>query len=193
MLHRLEETSVDDWFLMEVGKCYIEVVKRLFKRLEIALRAGYLPCYFVYEMNLLDGYSAAFLKEMVEKVRELHQVWGSVAGYEIFHTSIKSMYSHITSNRLFYPNAKKAQAVTECFNFDSLLTSVMKMGPNWGKNDSTYEKIMSLDPQRDYQEILETLFNALMPSEFFEMIINMIEANDGDCTGLSTRAEHVQN
>ena len=79
-----------------VGKCYIEVVCRLFKRLADSLNLGYLAFFFVEEINLLErGFSKVFLKKMAKRIESVCEEWKGAEGEKLFHARINDMYNKI--------------------------------------------------------------------------------------------------
>ena len=94
----LEQTNREEWINLEVGKCYIEVVCRLFKRLADSLNLGYLAFFFVEEINLLErGFSKVFLKKMAKRIESVCEEWKGAEGEKLFHARINDMYNKIRS------------------------------------------------------------------------------------------------
>ena len=63
-LFTLENTPPEEFEKLEQTKDYLEVASKMFEKLSQALKTGYLPCFFVPEMNLLYGFSQKFLDEI---------------------------------------------------------------------------------------------------------------------------------
>ena len=75
MLFMLEETRPEKWELFEDGNCFLDVVCELFKRLSHAFKTQKLLCFFLQEMNLLEGYSDQFLIEMENQMDKISKLW----------------------------------------------------------------------------------------------------------------------
>ena len=64
---RLQDSvDMNKWQQYQTGDNLLEVVSRYYQELANSLRSGNLPCYFIKEMNILHGFSEAFLKKCAE-------------------------------------------------------------------------------------------------------------------------------
>ena len=63
-LFTLENTQPEDFEVLQQGKQYLKLASMIFERLSKALETGFLPCFFVPEMNLLYGFSRPFLENI---------------------------------------------------------------------------------------------------------------------------------
>ena len=59
----------------------------LYERLAESLSKGYLPSYFVDEINLLAGYSETYLKKMANHVKDIHKVWNTTKRFNFISYS----------------------------------------------------------------------------------------------------------
>ena len=75
MLFMLEETRPEKWKTFEDRDCFLDVVCELFKRLSHAFKTQKLPCFFLLEMNLLEGYTNQFLIEMKDQMDKISNLW----------------------------------------------------------------------------------------------------------------------
>ena len=129
MLSMLEQTNPEEWINLETGKCYIEVVCRLFKRLADSLNVGYLAFFFAEEINLLGGgYSEVFLKKMAKRIESVCEEWKGAEGEKLFHARINDMYNKIRLKEspskktgmkaleIFYDNTKTQYLLSENSN-----------------------------------------------------------------------------
>ena len=62
----IEETPQSIWEIWEEENNYLEVVENLFQRLSHFLKDGHMPCLFTEKMNLLRGFSQAYLDVLSE-------------------------------------------------------------------------------------------------------------------------------
>ena len=92
MLHFLEATCPKRWKYWEKNESYCTVIVLIFNRLADDLFRGYLSSFFVNEVNLLQGFSNSFLRQMVIKVKELTKFLNNPRCVKCFHSKIKSMY-----------------------------------------------------------------------------------------------------
>lgn len=99
MLHMLEKTCPQDWLDWEQGKRYVEAVDKLYENLIEFLSNGYLPLYFVEDMNLLAEYSNVYLKIMIDRIQSLRDGWKGPDGEEFFHASVKSIFHYVIYKR----------------------------------------------------------------------------------------------
>uniref|UniRef100_A0A7M5TUW3 Uncharacterized protein n=1 Tax=Clytia hemisphaerica TaxID=252671 RepID=A0A7M5TUW3_9CNID len=67
----LENTPKEELEKLEQTEDYLKLVFIIFERLLDALKVGYLPCYFVLEMNLLHGFGQVFLDNIAHRFDNL--------------------------------------------------------------------------------------------------------------------------
>lgn len=139
MLSMLEQTNPEDWINLETGKCYIEVVCRLFKRLADSLNVGYLAFFFAEEINLLGGgYSEVFLKKMAKRIESVCEEWKGAEGEKLFHARINDMYNKIRSKES--PSKKAAMEMLE-ISYEYKKAQYMRSGNSNPTAVSTIEKM----------------------------------------------------
>ena len=69
---RLQDSvNMNKWQQYQTGDNLLEVVSRYYQELANSLRSGNLPCYFIKEMNILHGFSEAFLKKCAEAAERI--------------------------------------------------------------------------------------------------------------------------
>ena len=139
MLSMLEQTNQEEWINLEVGKCYIEVVCRLFKRLADSLNLGYLAFFFVEEINLLErGFSKVFLKKMAKRIESVCEEWKGAEGEKLFHARINHMYNKI---RLKESPSKKTGMEFLDIGYENNKTQYLRSGNSNPTALSTMEKM----------------------------------------------------
>ena len=69
----LENTPQKQFRKLEQAKDYLKLAFLMFERLSKALKDGYLPCFFVQQMNLLQGFDQNFLNDVGYRFKKVIQ------------------------------------------------------------------------------------------------------------------------
>ena len=95
MFFKLEETSSEEWEKLESRSEFVEVVCELFLRLSRTFKNKQLPCFFIPDMNLLDGYQTEYLNKMATLFQDIAIEWrdGQTNGRNV--EIIKDFYSQV--------------------------------------------------------------------------------------------------
>ena len=70
-LFTLEDTPPEEFEKLEQTNDYLKLAFVMLERLSKALKTGYLPCFFVKEMNLLRGFDERFLNDIADRFANL--------------------------------------------------------------------------------------------------------------------------
>ncbi|XP_066935882.1 cyclic GMP-AMP synthase-like receptor [Clytia hemisphaerica] len=70
-LFTLEETPPEEFQTLDQTNDYLKLAFMMLEKLSQALKNGYLPCYFVQEMNLLYGFGQSFLDSIADRLDKI--------------------------------------------------------------------------------------------------------------------------
>ena len=101
-------THPKQWENWEKDERYCRVLTLIFKRLADFVSLGYLHSYFVNEINLLEGFSDCFLRQVETKLEDFIKFLARPRCVKCFHSKIKSIYCGGTNKEI---NLEKSQGV----------------------------------------------------------------------------------
>ena len=70
-LFTLEDTPPEEFEKLEQTNDYLKLAFIMLERISKALKTGYLPCFFVQEMNLFQGFGQSFLNGIADRLDNL--------------------------------------------------------------------------------------------------------------------------
>ncbi|XP_066931154.1 uncharacterized protein [Clytia hemisphaerica] len=70
-LFTLEKTPPEEFQTLDQTNDYLKLAFMMLEKLSQALKNGYLPCYFVQEMNLLYGFGQSFLDSIADRLDKI--------------------------------------------------------------------------------------------------------------------------